>query len=381
MMNQINLLCLLSILCTGPWAIAQNYAAQVFEYKPAPGQFINNPSWGSPAAAQSILGGINGGVSLGAYGGYIVVGFDQPIQNDPLNPYDVDFTIFGNPLGNTWAEPGIVQVMKDENGNGLPDDIWYELKGSDHDKSSTVKGYAIQYLNPGRYADVPWRDNLGRQSAVLINGFHQQPYYPDPTTFPNVNAASETYSGTLIEGNIDDSNSGFIKSFSLDYGYADNHPRQSGDPVTQPDDPSTVGILEGAGGDAMKLEWAIDAQGNPVLLDEIHFVKIYNGVNAMAGWLGEVSTEIQGLVDVSPLTDATINAVETNEIILSDRRIVIYKTGSLKGLLLLYDVKGKQVLKVLGEKTLESSTFSALPDGIYLMKDDNGRHLAKIIID
>ena len=75
-------------------------------------------------------------MSLGGFGGYVVVGFDQPVVNDPRNPYGVDFTISGNAFEAAakgyWSEPGAVMVMRDDNGNGLPDDTWYELAGSNY---------------------------------------------------------------------------------------------------------------------------------------------------------------------------------------------------------------------------------------------------------
>ena len=61
-------------------------------------------------------------VSLGGFGGYIVVGFDHSIDNSG----DYDLGILGNSFSGS-SEPGIVWVMQDENGNGLPDDTWYEL--------------------------------------------------------------------------------------------------------------------------------------------------------------------------------------------------------------------------------------------------------------
>lgn len=144
------------------------YATKLIEYRPAPGQFINK-SPGLPANAQTVLNGAADPgmmVSLGAWGGYIILGFDEPILNHKYNPYGVDFTIFGNPsLGN--SEPAIVQVMKDENANGEPDDTWYELRGSDHFLSSTIKDYTITYTNPNAKADVPWFDNKGNSGVVV----------------------------------------------------------------------------------------------------------------------------------------------------------------------------------------------------------------------
>ncbi|MDZ7737853.1 MAG: hypothetical protein U5K32_02045 [Bacteroidales bacterium] len=154
------------------------------EYTPAPGQHINTAT-GSPHAATTICGDIGGMVNLGAFGGYLVFRFEEPVYNDPDNPYGIDFTIFGNPLSE-WSEPGIVSVMKDENGNGLPDDSWYELAGSDHYFSSTVSAYSVTYENPGKPVanDVPWNDNLGNTGYIYANSFYSQPYYPSADSFP-----------------------------------------------------------------------------------------------------------------------------------------------------------------------------------------------------
>jgi len=365
---------LATFLCCSMGLFAQSpYVSSVVEYKPAPGQFTNTLTWGSPSATQSIIGGINGHISLGAYGGYIVVGFDHSIENDPNNPYGVDFTIFGNAFTG-WAEPGIVYVMKDENNNEQADDTWYQLKGSDYTNSSTVVNYNIMYANPGGYADVPWRDNKNHRGAVLINPYHTQPYYPSLDSFPNINAANQAYYGTLITGNIDDSNPFYIQSFALDYGYADNHPKQSGNPVIEPDNPSTIGTIEGAGGDAMKIEWAIDDQGNPVSLDKIDFVKIHTGLNRMCGWLGEVSTEICGVVDVAPSsTQQTTQRVQSS-LLKSEKsnyRISIYPSlaKSISNQYEIFNIEGDKILSV---SELNDKRIAQLHRGIYLIKTPNG---------
>ena len=87
------------------------------------------------------MGGINGSLSLGAFGGSVVFRFEEAVENHPDNPFGVDFTIFGNPMAQ-WSEPGVVLVMEDENGNGLADDTWYELAGSDHHFSSTKRNFS-----------------------------------------------------------------------------------------------------------------------------------------------------------------------------------------------------------------------------------------------
>ena len=135
----ISILCLFSLIET-----KAQYISELLEYTPAPGQLINVFPWGTPAGAESIIGGMNGTLSLGSFGGYVVFQFEHPVENDPQNPYGVDFTIFGNPMS-AWSEPGVVWVMKDENKNGLADDLWYELAGSDYWFSGSQRNLQIKY--------------------------------------------------------------------------------------------------------------------------------------------------------------------------------------------------------------------------------------------
>ena len=102
---------------------ASPYVSRVFEFVPAPGQFVNLlPAYDSADNAEAMLakvndclvGKANGTVlTLGAWGGYVVVGFDHTIAN-VADAYD--FQINGNAFANN-AEPGVVMVSVDENGN------------------------------------------------------------------------------------------------------------------------------------------------------------------------------------------------------------------------------------------------------------------------
>ena len=280
-------------------------ADKLIDYTPAPGQYVNK-SPGLPANAQSIIGGAAESgmmVSLGFFGGSITLGFDEPILNHADNPYGVDFTVFGNPfLGS--SEPGIVQVMKDENGNGLADDTWYELRGSDHFLSSTKNDYSITYTNPHETADVPWLDSEGKSGEVVyMKAFHAQEHYPMAANFPHINQDSYTLSGTLLKsktvlGDI-------WVNYEFDYGYVDNKTINRGVSLDVPDNPYTLDVVEGCGGDAFDIDWAVDADGNSVALDQIDFIRIYNGVAQNAGIIGEVSTEVCGVAVVKP--DATLS--------------------------------------------------------------------------
>lgn len=138
------------------------------------------------------------------------------------------------------------------------------------------------------------------------NSFHRQSYYPSANLFPEVAVDKYTLKGTRLNGQIDLSNPGVVNSFRRAFGYADNTPVISASEKL-PDNPYTIAI-EGSGGDAIDIDWAIDSDGKHVRLDEIHFIRIYTGMNALVGWLGEVSTEITGIRDVEP---AIVNGLQS----------------------------------------------------------------------
>ncbi|MFD2886751.1 PKD domain-containing protein [Chitinophaga cymbidii] len=279
---------------------SSEFISAVYAYMPAPGQFVNSSMTGDSAGAQRLIGGFSGLLSLGGFGGYVIVGFDHSIENKSGN----DLGIYGNPLvnaGQEWSEPGIVKVMQDLNGNGIPDDdAWYELKGSEYDKPETIKNYRITYYNPKNLTDdIIWKDNQGQTGVVLRNMFHAQSYYPAWT--PNQDSMS--FEGTKLKNTLEQVNDpvygpGLITNKPFEKGYADNC-----SPVFL-----QIRDEEGRGYNAFDISAAVDKQGQPVALPYIDFVKIYTGQNCNGDpgtdpdtpnrMLGEVSTEVSGAVDL-----------------------------------------------------------------------------------
>ena len=298
------------------YATRNCYATKILEYQPAAGQFRSEVAWDNPV---EFFENRERGLSLGALGGYVVLGFDQPIYNNPQNPYGVDFTVEGNSFvaaeKGVWTEPGAVQVMEDKNGNGLPDDgEWYELAGSDYWLSTTKRNVELTYYNPhynDRYT-VPWAmkweengETKYEYGAVVTNNFHKHTFYPDyyynqdnPDESkrwynPSVSRDSITFTGmTNIRGCIDMRSPSYIEFYSYSgFGYCDNKgfvkddARIAQNPYGRP-------TLGETAGDGMDISWAVDKDGNYVDLEKIDFVKVYTAGQVIAGWLGEWSTEV-----------------------------------------------------------------------------------------
>ena len=285
---------------------SSRYATAVFEYTPAPGQYINDTQTGGmpsdmtdpDVAAAWALQRLEKRlfVSLGSFGGFISVGFDHEVIN---SRGDYDFAIFGNafldPSGSGGSsEPGIVYVMEDSNSNGLPDDTWYELRGSEWYDPSTIHGYSVTYFRPSAPGlPVEWRDDLGNAGSIdYLKSFHKQDYY-----YPAwIKEDSYTLSGTRLADRTGmDPDTGFMVNNPFPWGYADN----MGEDCTAVD-----GMPQA---NRFRISDAVDAEGNPVDLPSITFVKVQTGVLAKAASLGEVSAEVLGFYDL--LTEPGGNAV------------------------------------------------------------------------
>ncbi len=278
-------------------ASSQNCQNYVYEFVPAPGQYVGETSMitdysGNETTHTDALAyatrrlAANKFVSLGGFGGYIIIGFDHSIS---AGTDEYDFAIQGNAFGGS-CEPGIVWVMQDTNGNGLPDDEWYELKGSETGKEATKQNYAVTYYRPaGSGMSVQWIDSDGNQGQIdYMKQYHSQPYY-----YPGwIAADSYTLCGTCLNSrNTVDPNTGYWVNASFGWGYADN---LGSDSLAGGDSTDGSGQRNG-----FKISNAIHQDGTPVQLDFIDFVKVQTGCNTKSGGLGENSTEVFGFFDLS----------------------------------------------------------------------------------
>ena len=339
----VAMLMALTTLANHPWL------SRVYEYRPAPGQFINTmpvARLGEPVDSvlarcrAAICGRIDtttqtfhgqvitrvdtvwaeGMVSLGGYGGYVVVGFDHPV----VNMHTWDFEIWGNAFYSDQTssggscEPGIVMVGVDCDGDGVPSDgdKWYELAGSEYNHPKTQHDYQITYYRPDEGKPrtpsqtdpslvdttyIRWSSNDVNPDSVSDymsrNSFHQQPYWPlwlqDEETL--------TFDGAKLRCNAvnmgGNGNTAYFVLNYFDWGYVDNLPNN---PAKCPEENSVYNP-------GFKIDWAVDEQGKPANLTHIDFIKLYNALNQYCGWLGETSTEVAGGIDYHP--DAVVPAV------------------------------------------------------------------------
>jgi len=299
-----------------PAKAASGFTAKIFDYMPAPGQFVNEiPKYNTgdtyetmlAKADQELVGEDANMVTLGSWGGYVVLGFDHTIVNVAGRR---DFRIYGNTFGTAAnpsnapfggsSEPGIVMVAFDKNKNGKPDEEeWYEIRGSasfsaeaepwysaavaGNNDLRTFRNYEMTYHRPVTETPagtpqnnvsisdyIHWTDNQGQKGYKAKNVYHTQSYYPawvkdDKIVFNGIRLANN--------GIAEDGQGTYYVRYAFRYGYVDNYPNAHDN-------------------SAIDIDWAIDKNGHQVTLPGIDFVKVYSGVNQENGWLGETSTEV-----------------------------------------------------------------------------------------
>lgn len=349
------------MIAISPWL------ANVYDYSPAPGQFINEvPEIDAGATASEVLEIVKeqicgartpGMVSLGSFGGSVTVGFDHSVVNVEG---ESDFAIYGNSMAN-GAEPGIVMVSADENCNGVPDDEWYELAGCLENAPGTVFNYSITYRRPaaGRtpaaHGDwkfvtdaeyIPWSDSEGATGHIMQIASHTQSYWPEW-----IGEAELSFSGTRLPdiASAADNMGTLWNVENPEWGYADSQPN------------STKRWFD--------ISDAVDNRRRPVKLGKIDFIRIYSATNQFRGWLGEASTEIAGGEDLHP--DAEWSGIKETE---AEMRC----DGIRNGMLILacgkatpyaiIDMEGREIKKGELNEGINKVEVGALAQGIYLVK-------------
>jgi len=307
-------------------AHAGDFATRVVEYAPAAGQFVNNASFNDPGKALGapIGGGTSAAdntkvVSLGGFGGSITLGFDGPVMDDPLNPLGLDVIVFGNAIWaggdptRRFAEAGVIEISRDQNGNGEADDAWYVIAFPGLSDPPASDFESQQWDDDGDTATPPgntaWYPASVGASSFTTEGF-RVPSALEASPVVNSSGTVELHYGladmspTMRLGDL----SGAIGAAGENRidDPEDNPEIEPGAFYTVPDDPMTVGVDAGSGGgDAFDIAWAVNpATGAPANLDGFDFIRIRTGGNALlgaGGVLGEMSTEIGAVADVRAL--------------------------------------------------------------------------------
>ncbi|MDR3123860.1 MAG: hypothetical protein LBU16_08805 [Treponema sp.] len=178
----------------------------------------------------------------GGYGGYTVFKFDHSVTKQPGGE---EILIGGNAFGG-WQEPGAIWVSQDDNNNGQPDDTWYELKGSHTLEPLTLRQCAVTF----RKNSYTWVDNFGNGGE-----FKAAQRWPAKAA----GLTEITLTGTLLDRTY---------ANAILWGYAD--------------------VCDNG---RVSLSNAIQADGTPVDLAFIDFVKIVTALHFAESGVGERSTE------------------------------------------------------------------------------------------
>lgn len=315
-------------------------------------------------------GYVSTGVSLGMAGGYVQFDMgNNRIQNNANNKYGIDFIVYGNAfVGN--PEAAGVQVSNDGvtwytlagSRHYMSDTKWNQnisyvrLNAANETLNSAFTAAGI-YVSTNFVA--PSSDNASDVNAAIgaatWTGVPQLTGSTYPKTYSTATPASAawwpeyaqdsnqkdenygnvwnidntvngvswlrsgsaeviTYAGvTTVEDDMVVLNEGATAAPTqaemtdvYQWGYADVRVNgsQYGTIVNNPyaDAPSAVG-----GGDGFDLAWAVDADGNPVQLSSVRYVRVYSAVLFSAGVFGETSAEVCGLyVATGSTTETTV---------------------------------------------------------------------------
>ena len=229
--------------------------------------------------------------SLGNFGGYITWYYEDGIENDPNNPYGIDFIVIGNSFDGTneAAEPGSILVS--ENG-----ETWYTLAGSIHYDDNVIWNQEVKYSSENGLAKYEFTN---RESGVSRFPFPQEYYYPLHASLKPEDFTSFTTKGTLLIPGSELNEYGNIRPPYPAFGYADTGlaetcTNETANPYAGMVRDKDYGdrVTTNRDGDGCDIAWAVDDVGNPVKLDKIHYIKVQTASSIDNGAIGEKSTEV-----------------------------------------------------------------------------------------
>ena len=299
-------------------------------------------------------GYVSTGVSLGMAGGYVQFDMgDNRIENNANNKYGIDFIVYGNAFKGNPEAAG-VQVSNDGvtwytlagSRHYMSDTKWNQnisyIKIATANTTIGGKSFASAGIYCSTDFVAPSSDNASDVDAAVAaatwTGIPQLtgstypktyttdtpaaaawwPEYASDENYGNVwnidntvngvswlrsgSAEVITYEGvTTVEDDMVVLNEGATAAPTqaemtdvYQWGYADVRVNgsQYGTIVNNPyaDAASEVG-----GGDGFDLSWAVDADGKPVAISSVRYVRVYSAVLFSAGVFGETSAEVCGL--------------------------------------------------------------------------------------
>lgn len=311
-------------------------------------------------------GYVSTGVSLGMAGGYVQFDMgDNRIENNANNKYGIDFIVYGNAFKGNPEAAG-VQVSNDGvtwytlagSRHYMSDTKWNQnisyIKIATANTTIGGKSFAKAGIYVSTDFAAPSSDNASDVDAAVAlatwTGIPQLtgstypktyttdtpaaaawwPEYASNENYGNVwnignavngvswlrNGTAEviTYTGvTTVEDDMVVLNEGATAAPTqaemtdvYQWGYADVRVNgsQYGTVVNNPyaAAPSTDA---GAGGDGFDLSWAVKADGTPIALSSVRYVRVYSAVLFSAGVFGETSAEVCGLYVASGDSSST----------------------------------------------------------------------------
>lgn len=392
-------------------------------------------------------GYVSTGVSLGMAGGYVQFDMgNNRIQNNANNKYGIDFIVYGNAfVGN--PEAAGVQVSNDGvnwytlagSRHYMSDTKWNQnisYVRLTADNTSLNDAFTAAGIYVSTNFEVPSSDNasdvdaaIGRATWTgvpqLTGSTYPKTYstatpasaawWPEwendsngkPENYKNVwnindtvngvswlrsgSAEVITYAGvTTVEDDMVVLNEGATAAPTqaemtdvYQWGYADV--RTNGSSYgTISNNPYAAAPSTQTGGDGFDLSWAVKADGTPIALSSVRYVRVYSAVLFSAGVFGETSAEVCGLyvanAESSSVGTTARPTVKRNGVAIDfagktakqiDENVVYVKSKLAVGNTITVEDTGNAVVFINGEvRTSYTVTTTAKPVQIVVQNGD-----------